>query len=344
MPAQVRDKLLKTARRIRNTFVSRIAILLYHRIADTESDPYDIVVSPTHFEQHLQVARSLGRIMRLQELVQALQGGKLPHRAIVITFDDGYADNLYQAKPLLEKYDAPATVFMTTGSVGREREFWWDELEQILLQPNSLPRSLRLEVAGRPPLECDLGDAAAYTPENYRRHMGWSMNGSGDPTPRHLAFRALHRFIRSLGDGERRQAMDRLLSWARMTPTVRPTHRAMDQNEVVELARGGTLEVGAHTVNHPALSAQPIDVQRDEIRTSRIDLERRLGSPVKSFAYPYGLYTDQTVQAVREAGFESACSCIAKAVRRGSDLMQLPRLEPQDWDASQFQRQMREWL
>ena len=58
--------------------------------------------------------------MPLQQLAQGLQDGNLPHRSIVVTFDDGYAANLHNAKPLLERYDIPATVFLTTGCIGQQ--------------------------------------------------------------------------------------------------------------------------------------------------------------------------------------------------------------------------------
>ena len=64
----------------------------------------------------------------------------------MITFDDGYADVLHHAKPLLERHSVPATVFVATGAIGQRREFWWDELGGLFLQPGTLPEELELTV------------------------------------------------------------------------------------------------------------------------------------------------------------------------------------------------------
>ena len=61
---------------------------------------------------------------------------KLPRRTVIITFDDGYADNFHTALPLLQEADCPATVFVTAGKIGAERDFWWDELERVILVPD----------------------------------------------------------------------------------------------------------------------------------------------------------------------------------------------------------------
>lgn len=99
-------------------------VLLYHRVAESNSDPWALCVSPRHFAEHLEVLHRLGSVVRLRQLVHSLTCGDLPERAIVISFDDGYADNLHAAKPLFDRYGMPVTVFLTPGHLASE--FWWD--------------------------------------------------------------------------------------------------------------------------------------------------------------------------------------------------------------------------
>ena len=186
----------------RNRFVRRALVLLYHRVADLPSDPQLLCVTTQHFAEHLEVLRKRGHPMGLQQLVQALRARNLPHRAVAITFDDGYADNLRNAKRLLEGHDIPATVFVTTGYVGHEREFWWDELDRLLLQPGTLPDRLRLSIDGST-WHWELGLAAHYSKDDYERHRSWNVLGKEDPTPRQRLYRSLHRLLYALPDGKR---------------------------------------------------------------------------------------------------------------------------------------------
>src|SRR5439155_1180311 len=78
-------------------------VLLYHRIAHATSDPQLLCVKPEHFAQHVEVVAESYQPVRLRDLVAALRAGELPSRAVAITFDDGYADNLAAAKPVLEQ-------------------------------------------------------------------------------------------------------------------------------------------------------------------------------------------------------------------------------------------------
>ena len=91
-------------RRVKKRFSSRAVILMYHRVAELSSDPWSLAVTPTHFADQLAVLRKYGQPISLQQLVQAHENGRVPHRSIVLTFDDGYADNLLYAKPLLEQF------------------------------------------------------------------------------------------------------------------------------------------------------------------------------------------------------------------------------------------------
>jgi peptidoglycan/xylan/chitin deacetylase (PgdA/CDA1 family) len=123
-------------RRLRRSIVPQrgAIILCYHRIADLPQSPRRLWVSPHRFAEQLEVLTRNFVPLSLAELIKRLQEGKVPEKSVVITFDDGYADNFWNARPLLERFGVPATVFVTTGLVGTEREFYWDELEWLLLR------------------------------------------------------------------------------------------------------------------------------------------------------------------------------------------------------------------
>src|SRR5262245_6305242 len=87
----------------------RVAILMYHRVTQADSDPFSLRVTPEHFAEHLQYLRSQYPVLSLAELKKALKANSLPRRAVVVTFDDGYADNRWHALPLLERYEVPST-------------------------------------------------------------------------------------------------------------------------------------------------------------------------------------------------------------------------------------------
>ena len=324
----------------------RAIILLYHRVAELLPDPQLLAVTPQHFAQHLEILRNYGHPAQLKRIDEILRYRNIGHRTVIVTFDDGYADNLYNAKPLLERYEIPATVFVATGYTDNSREFSSDELERVLLQPGTLPQMLRLTVDGKTH-QWDLREAARYSEEGFERNRFWNVADPENPTPRHLVYRSLHTLLRPLPPGDRRRALDDLLNWAGVNCDSRPTHRALSPDEVVRLAAGGLVDIGCHTVTHPVLSALPTAMQRREIIRSKTRLEEVLGQRVGTFAYPYGTrsdYSEETVTIVREAGFSLACSNFPGLVQRAVPLYELPRLLVRDWNGEEFARRLQDWF
>jgi peptidoglycan/xylan/chitin deacetylase (PgdA/CDA1 family) len=335
----------QAGRRIRGLVQPRAIILVYHRIADLPSDPWSLAVTPSHFGEHLEVLRRSVRLIGLQELASALRKGTLPRRSAVMTFDDGYADNLHHGKPLLQRCDTPATVFVTTGYIGSEQEFWWDELERIFLQPGSLPRQLSLTIAG-----CtntwDLGEARSYSEDTALRHRSWKTT-EPPPTARHSVYLSLWKQLRTSSANDRHRALQQIRSWGSVEPTGRSTHRTLTREEVLTLAQGDLMEIGAHTVTHPSLAGLSTDSQRDEVEQSKAFLETLLGRRVASFAYPFGGrgdYTGETESLVRAAGFSSACSTAPGVVGPSTGRYQLPRIYVRDCDGKEFAKLSSRWL
>src|SRR4051812_20673200 len=109
---------MRTGRAVRSHGAG--VILLYHRIAELHVDPWELAVSPAHFDEHLRVIRTRATVLSLHDLLRHLRSNSLPPRAVAVTFDDGYADNACTALPLLEHHDTPATFFVTTGVLDDE--------------------------------------------------------------------------------------------------------------------------------------------------------------------------------------------------------------------------------
>jgi len=342
------QKLKTTARWVRAGVRRRALILLYHRVALLDSDIHKLSVTPAHFAEQLEVLRKYTRPIGLRQLAQAVRESRVPRRAVIITFDDGYADNLYNAKPLLERFDIPATVFVTSGYLGQQREFWWDELERVLLQSGTLPEALRLNVNGDVHEWSLNGAAHASEESDAERHLGQEVKEKSNLNQRLFLYRSVHQLLRPMPDEMRRWLLDELVTWAGGgLAAVDPEHLPMSPAEVIRLADGNMIEVGAHTVTHPVLSKIPVDVQQSEITKGKIHLEDILGRSVVSFAYPFGTrsdYTEQTTAIVRQAGFTSACSVFPGQVSKANSLFELPRFAVPDWDGATFERHLNWWF
>lgn len=124
--------LRQNGRWLRSRLTGGALILGYHRIAAVENDYFEMCVRPEHFEQQLAVIQKKANLIHMDHLVESLSKESLPPKSIVITFDDGYFDNLLNARPLLIQYQVPATMFVATGFFGRL--FWWDELAKLIFE------------------------------------------------------------------------------------------------------------------------------------------------------------------------------------------------------------------
>ena len=316
----------RVAERLRSDAI----ILMYHRIADPDVDPWQLAVSPRNFGDQLEMLTRRYRPVPLRRIVRSGRLARAPRRAVVLTFDDGYADNLYSAKPLLERHGVPATAFIASGLIGGAREFWWDELERLVFAPARLPDRLHISI-GATTLDRPLATA----------HEG---RASPDAQARHQLYVELWRQLLPLAHDVRTETLDRLAAWSGAGRQPRTDRRPLTRDEVVELARGDLITVGAHTVTHPRLSAHNAAAQREEIERSRRDLADLTGRTITDFAYPHGDRGPETKSIVRAAGFESACGAHAGPVRRNSDPFHLPRLAVENVPGDALAELLYRWL
>ena len=301
-------------------------ILGYHRVSSSSGALDEVCVSPENFAEHLHELRKRAHPIRLSELVQHLKDGSLPDKSIAITFDDGYADNLYTAKPLLEKYEIPATVFICTGYMGKE--FWWDELERLVLSSQADPRALRLRAGGA----------------QFEWNPSQASSEVGNAEVRRQFRRSLYHFLLSLDIEDQTYAMGVIRSWAGVSSHSISPPRAMSEEELLRLADGGLMELGAHTSHHPMLPQLSFERQKEEIQSSKRDLEALLNEKIAGFSYPNGRATVDAKRLVREMGFTYACTSLHDVIRPGTDVYELTRFWQRNVDGDRFVKWLSRWM
>ena len=281
---------------------SRLSILIFHRVHSRPDALFPHEMDAARFDRLMRfVARSF-RVMTLGDAANRLAHGSLPSRALVITFDDGYADNAVVALPILRQHGLPATFFVSTGFLDGGR-MWNDSVIECLRGTSRL--TIDLEFAG-------LGKRAVNSMVERRQVIA-----------------ALLSHIKYLSLAEREDAISRL----QLAGGVRKlsSDLMMTSPQVCEMRRAG-MEIGAHTVNHPILTALTAAQAEDEIATGRDRLQSIIDAPVDLFAYPNGKpgrdYDHSHVELVRKLGFRAAVSTAPGVSQPGDDLLQLPRFTP----------------
>ncbi|HYE18628.1 MAG TPA: polysaccharide deacetylase family protein [Tepidisphaeraceae bacterium] len=321
-------------RRARNRRRCAAVVLLYHRVTELASDPQWLTVPPKVFDAQMAMLAREYEVISVPALVAGLKNGRLPKRAVAITFDDGYADNLTEAAPILERHKVPAAFYVASGFVGGTEEVFSDELERLLLTPGGKAGTLKWGRMG-----WDL-------PAMKKRGPWKRWNVLADPpTARHAAYRDLCTICADMPHAGRVRVLETVRAFAGEPAEGRATHRFVTEEQLRALAASPVATIGAHTVTHPRLSAIPVEEQGREIRESKRRIEEVIGKPVTTFAYPFGGpadQTDETVRCVREAGFEAASVNHGGCVRRGADPFRLNRVLARDWSAQELKGRIEE--
>jgi len=277
----------------------QLAILTYHRVLDAADPLQPLQFDRRSFESQMEVLSRIAVPLPLLEAVGRLRDGKLPPRAVCVTFDDGYADTLTNALPILRRHGVPATLFVTEGLLDGGLQ-WSDAVIEAV---RALPE----------------GDYAFPWLREPQRAVGPTATRAG-------LVRELLLALKYLAPEDRRRATDAL---AHTAGAVLPRSLMLRRADLSRLRDGG-FEIGAHTLSHPILARLDDAAAWREIADSRQRLQELLGSPVTSFAYPNGRpakdYDRRHLDMVRRAGYTCAVSTAWGVARRGSDVYQLPRM------------------
>jgi peptidoglycan/xylan/chitin deacetylase (PgdA/CDA1 family) len=283
----------------------RLSVLIFHRVLERPDPRRPSLPDRVQFDRQLCWLKSYFNVLPLSDAVERLRQGSLPARAAAITFDDGYADNVSCALPVLRSHGLHATFFIATGYLDGG-VMWNDVLSHAVYETQAVELDCTAVGLGRMPL-----------PDNAARvALVWKINAA----IKHLPF------------DERARAVEALAAAAGVEPQ---RTLMMSSDQLRELHRAG-MGIGGHTVDHPILARCTAEQARTEIATGRRQLQELVGDPIDLFAYPNGKpgddYLPGHVDLVRELGFKAAFSTTPGASNRHSDLFQIRRFMP--WDRS----------
>lgn len=318
-------------------FQNRALVLMYHRISTPVTDPWNLSVSPGNFEAQLNYLREHYSIISIHQLIQQIESGKIRNGSVALTFDDGYLDNFTTAKPLLEKYSAPATFFITDDYLGGQ-PFWWDELESIIVQTENLPQVFSISF-GENTIHFDLGEEGQLTEPLRLTHNNYK--SGKPPTQRTKLYVKLWKVFSSLIKEDQMKLMRLIRDWANLTENKTEAGGTMSVSNLKQLSDSPLFTIGGHTSTHPSLSDFPAQIQETEISDNRDTLERITSDKVKYFAYPSGRYNQETIKILKELSFSGAFTTHSGFVSKNTDKYTIPRLQVCDWNMNTFKNKLR---
>ena len=281
---------------------ARLSILIYHRVLATTDPLFPNEPTCAGFEQQMALLKSVFNVLPLPEAVTCLKTGTLPARAACITFDDGYADNLTLATPILKKLGLHATFFIATGYLNGGRMFNDTVIEALRRSPL---KTINLEA------------------------LGFGNFAIADNAAKAHAIGQILPQVKYLPLDQREQAVARIAELAQCGPL---TDDLMMTTEQLKALHATGMEIGGHTARHPIIAKLNADVVRQEIRAGKEFLEQTLNTGIRLFAYPNGKpgvdYLPGQAAIVRDLGFDAAVSTQWGSAMQSNDVFQLPRFTP----------------
>ncbi len=287
----------------------RGVILMFHHVRPFFARGFApnrfLEITPEFLDCVLRVSREEGfEPASLDDVPERLRADDAERPFVVVTFDDGYRDNVEFALPVLKRHGMPWTLFVTTGFADRSASPWWLELEEAVRRLGAV----MTEIDGYT-LSCRTETDAEKT----------------------RAFEAIYRRLRTLPEPELRAAVADLATQARVNGRAITDALCLNWDVLRQLATERDIGIGSHTLTHPRLARQDAVFAAQEVLMSRQIIERHIGRPVRHFAYPVGdagSAGQREFRLARDAGY-----ALAVTTRPGhaypahaDHLMALPRV------------------
>lgn len=280
----------------------RLSILIFHRVLPFLDPLFPSEITQDRFDTLISFIANNFNVFTLGEAIERLNHNSLPEASLVITFDDGYADNAEVAYPILYKYGVSATFFVSSGFLDGGR--MWNDTVIECIRRTSLQ-------------EIEL------------TKLGLGVCQTNTPRARSQSISRILEKIKYMALSERVDILAHLEEITGNNPL--PTNLMMRSDQVAEMHCRG-IEIGGHTINHPILSKLNTKDAENEIAGGKNALEAIIGAPIQVFAYPNGKpdqdYSAEHARMVRNLGFRCAVTTAKGALKHGDSLFEIPRYTP----------------
>lgn len=244
-----------------------VLVLMYHRVNDfSQGNLSHLTVSTADFEKQLQLFQKKYQVLDLNE-----EWTDLKKTGIVITFDDGYADNLLNALPILEKYNLPATIFVATENIGTNEEFWWDRLH---FDYHACATSFLLPD----------GDVVKKETYSYNK-----LSGS----------------LSLLTKTEKEIWFKNFEEINKIAFSHRPENYALSISQLKMLSEHPLITIGLHSHSHRPFSNLSFEEQREDLQLNIATLDDFGIKFTPIFALPHGAYNHDTQNVTNELNLKS---------------------------------------
>lgn len=290
----------------------KLLVLCYHKIDDISRDWNNITVSKKQFQKQMVYLKDNYNIISGDSDWENLEGNN-----IVITFDDGYEDFYLNAWPILEELKIPATVFISSGTIGTDDELWCNKLVWLVLEGSDYPNHFE------------------YEKNNYKLYFDTS-----NILHRLDMYKYLKVFLNTVPNVIKQDVMKDLEEWGNAQRcNKRFTHRILSKEHILEISRSKLITIGCHTTNHPSLGYLSNIEQKYEIEDNKKFLENLTKKNVDLFSYPYGgedSYNADTFSILSELGFRRAMTTKWGCVSYDDDVYEIPRVSVSQCDIDDF--------
>jgi len=294
-----------------------LSVVTYHGVLPAGYKVTDLQldgswVTPDVFRRQLRLLRTHYNVVTPAEVRHWSKGeGSLPPRAVLLTCDDGLANAVTEMLPILQEEGFSCLFFVTSRSLAEEPSMlWYEELYLTLLD---VPEGAFEGTFCGVPVKTRLHSLQQRTSFWYA--MVETLSGC-DAQAR-LGFARAVRAEFHFPEDWSEQQFERGAS----------RFRLLTLPEIRRLLAAG-MEIGSHTISHPKLSQLTAESSWREIAESRGELEKALGVPVWSVAYPFGgtdAVSTREMQLAERAGYDCAFINFGGGFRKGTPWFGIPR-------------------